>query len=50
LGSRFGGKLMGKFIKFIYIKTKRFLGFRHFLVKMYSWWVRSWLYRKLINK
>ena len=49
LGTRFGGKFMGKLIRFIYIKTKKYLGLRHFLISLYSRWVRSWLYRRLVK-
>lgn len=47
MGSRFGGKISGKFIKFIYLKTKKMLKFRHFLVHSYSRWVGSNIYKKI---
>lgn len=47
MGSRFGGKISGKFIKFIYLKTKKMLKLRHFLVYCYSKWVGSGIYRKI---
>lgn len=45
MGTRFGGILVGKLIKFIYIKTKNMLKLRHSLVYCYSRWVGSGLYR-----
>ena len=45
MGSRFGGKISGKLIKIIYLRTKRMLKFRHFLVYCYSRWVASGIYK-----
>lgn len=36
MGERFGGKFTGKIIKMIYLKTKKMLKVRHFLVYVYS--------------
>jgi len=47
MGTRFGGKIIGKLMKFIYIRTKKMLKIRHFLVYCYSCWVGSWLYRRI---
>lgn len=45
MGSRFGGKISGKFIKIIYLRTKRMLKLRHFLIYCYSRWVGSRIYK-----
>ncbi|MFC1576934.1 B12-binding domain-containing radical SAM protein [Candidatus Omnitrophota bacterium] len=47
MGDRFGGKVSGKIIKFIYLKTKGMLKLRHFLVYLYSKVVSSRAYRLL---
>jgi len=47
MGARFGGKISGKIIQTVYIKTKNMLKLRHFLVRLYSMWVRSRLYSYL---
>lgn len=47
MGMRFGGRIVGKLMKFVYIRTKKMLKFRHFLVYCYSRWVGSWLYHKM---
>lgn len=50
MGSRFGGKLVGKLIKFIYVRTKKMLRLRHFLIYWYSKWVGSRWYRLLVQR
>lgn len=47
MGDRFGGKITGKIIRYLYIKTKYHYRFRGFLVFCYSKWVSSWVYRLL---
>lgn len=47
MGTRFGGKLAGKVMKFIYIRTKKMLRLRQFLVYCYSRWVGSRIYQIL---
>lgn len=47
MGSRFGGKITGKLIKFIYLRTKKMLKLRHLLVYCYSTWVGSRLYKMI---
>jgi hypothetical protein len=44
MGDRFGGKLIGKFIRYLYVKTKYHYRIRSFLVYSYSKWVSSWVY------
>ena len=41
MGDRFGGKLIGKFIRYVYVKTKYHYRLRNFLVHLYSSWVAS---------
>jgi radical SAM superfamily enzyme YgiQ (UPF0313 family) len=45
MGDRFGGRLAGKIIRYIYVKTKYHYRVRNFLVYCYSKWVSSWGYR-----
>jgi len=45
MGDRFGGTLMGKFIRYVYVKTKYYYRLRNFLVYLYSRWVSSCGYR-----
>jgi anaerobic magnesium-protoporphyrin IX monomethyl ester cyclase len=45
MGDRFGGKLMGKIIRFFYVKTKYNYRLRRVLVFVYSRWVSTFLYR-----
>lgn len=47
MGERFGGRIVGKIIRTIYIKTKSMLRLRHFLVYLYSISVKSKLYSYL---
>lgn len=47
MGDRFGGKITGKIIRYLYIKTKYHYRFRSFLVFCYSKWVSSSLYRMI---
>jgi len=49
MGDRFGGRVTGKVIRYLYVKTKYHYRFRGFLVYLYSRWVTSWSYR-LIQK
>jgi radical SAM superfamily enzyme YgiQ (UPF0313 family) len=44
MGDRFGGKMMGKFIRYVYVKTKYHYKLRNFLVYCYSKWVSSYGY------
>jgi len=45
MGDRFGGKLIGRIIRFFYVKTKYNYSLRSKLVWLYSKWVSSKLYR-----
>ncbi len=45
MGDRFGGRLIGKVIRYFYVKTKYHYRLRNFLVYIYSRWVRSLGYR-----
>ena len=45
MGDRFGGKWIGKIIRYLYVKTKYHYRLRNFLVYCYSSWVKSWVYR-----
>ena len=45
MGDRFGGRLIGKIIRYLYVKTKYHYKLRSFLVYLYSKWVSSWVYR-----
>lgn len=47
MGDRFGGKVTGKLIKWAYLRTKKMLRLRNFLVRCYATWVSSGLYRIL---
>lgn len=49
MGDRFGGRMVGKIIRKLYVKTKYHYRLRNILVKFYSHWVDSWIYR-LIQK
>jgi radical SAM superfamily enzyme YgiQ (UPF0313 family) len=49
MGDRFGGRVAGKIIRKLYVKTKYHYRFRNILVQFYSRWVDSWIYR-LIQK
>ncbi|MCK4783243.1 MAG: methyltransferase domain-containing protein [Desulfobacteraceae bacterium] len=41
MGDRFGGRLIGKIIRYLYVKTKYHYRLRNFLVYCYSKWVSS---------
>jgi anaerobic magnesium-protoporphyrin IX monomethyl ester cyclase len=45
MGDRFGGTLIGKLIRYLYVKTKYHYRLRNFLVYLYSRWVSSSSYR-----
>lgn len=45
MGDRFGGILVGKVIRYLYVKTKYHYRLRNFLVYLYSRWVSSKGYR-----
>ncbi len=45
LGVKFGGRVSGKFIRFIYVSTKNMLWLRQSLIYVYSKWVGSRVYR-----
>ena len=45
LGMKFGGKLVGKLVRFLYVHTKNNLRFRQFAVRVWSWYVASAFYR-----
>ena len=47
MGVKFGGKISGKIVRFFYITTKNKPKFRNFLVRCYSQWVSSSIYRLL---
>jgi radical SAM superfamily enzyme YgiQ (UPF0313 family) len=47
MGDRFGGRLIGKVIRYVYVKTKYHYKLRNFLVHCYSLWVNSWAYRMI---
>lgn len=49
MGDRFGGRLIGKLMRYLYVKTKYHYRLRSFLVYLYSRWVSSRGYR-LIQK
>lgn len=49
MGDRFGGRLMGKFIRYVYVKTKYHYRLRNFLVRLYSGWVSSRIYASLMK-
>jgi hypothetical protein len=45
LGMKFGGKRVGKLVRFLYVRTKNNLRLRQFMVKCWSWYVSSAFYR-----
>jgi len=45
LGMKFGGPLMGKLIRWMYVNTKKNLRLRQFLVKCWYWYVSTPLHR-----
>jgi radical SAM superfamily enzyme YgiQ (UPF0313 family) len=49
MGDRFGGSLIGKLIRYLYVKTKYHYRLRSFLVYLYSRWVSSRGYRLIQN-
>ena len=49
MGDRFGGRFIGKIIRYVYVKTKYHYKLRNFLVRLYSKWVSSRLYESLIT-
>lgn len=49
MGDRFGGKISGKLIKWAYLRTKKMLRFRNFLVRCYAMWVGSFPYQALMS-
>lgn len=50
MGDRFGGRLSGKLIKWVYLRTKTNLKLRNTLVRCYSTWVGSSAYRSLQSR
>jgi radical SAM superfamily enzyme YgiQ (UPF0313 family) len=50
MGDRFGGKWIGRIIRYLYVKTKYHYRLRNFLVYCYSRWVNSWVYRLAIKR
>lgn len=50
MGDRFGGAIMGKVIRYLYVKTKYHYRLRNFLVRLYSGWVSSRAYARLFEK
>lgn len=50
MGDRFGGKVIGKIMRLIYLKTKKMLKLRHFLVYCYSVWVSNRFYKFIVKK
>jgi radical SAM superfamily enzyme YgiQ (UPF0313 family) len=49
MGDRFGGRLVGKIIRYLYVKTKYHYRLRNFLVRLYSNWVSSKVYVGLMR-
>lgn len=49
MGDRFGGKFIGKIIRYFYVKTKYNYQLRRILVWVYSRWVSSFLYNKMMK-
>jgi anaerobic magnesium-protoporphyrin IX monomethyl ester cyclase len=50
MGDRFGGKLIGKVIRFFYVKTKYHYRLRRILVFIYSRWVSGIFYHMMQRK
>lgn len=50
MGTRFGGRLMGKFIRYVYVKTKYHYRLRKILVFLYSKYVQGWGEKILRNR